>query len=430
MIFTIISIVLVISFLVFAHELGHYLGARAVGVKVLEFSIGFPPKIFSKKVGETEYMISLIPIGGFVRLLGQNIDDEDPDQPGNYASKSIFRRFIIMVSGPLANLIVAFLIMPLIFWSGYEVPAYMLKPPVVENILPDSGAAKLGIEQNDRFVQINGIPVSTWREVSAEIQSSQDLIIELKIQRDLITYTRSVSPSLLRDFKAFGIDITVDPVIGTIARRSAAEKAGLKKGDRVIAINGETISAWSQISPALQKSGDSTIEISILRNGQPKVIAITPEWNDANQYWVIGVTSQTEIISEPFLSSILLGAKRVIALTRGTYEFLARLVTGKEKSDAIGGPIMIAQMVGQAAHTNLSSLLALVAFISLQFCIFNLLPIPALDGGHILFLIFEKIKGSALSAKFRLTVQKIGFSLLMTLILLISIQDTIRVFFK
>ena len=198
--------------------------------------------------------------------------------------------------------------------------------------------------------------------------------------------------------------------------------------DRITNINGIEIKDWSQISPSIQQTKGQDIQISILRDDSKLDFSIKPHWNEANRYWVLGISSQTAQASENLIDSLSLGAKQVYVITVKTFEFLYRLVRGKESTKSMGGPIMIAQMVGQAAQSDFSNLLFLVGFISLQFAVFNLLPIPALDGGHIFFLGIEKIKGSALPKKLRVSVQKAGFSLLLLLILYISVQDGVKIF--
>ncbi|MBU2512834.1 RIP metalloprotease RseP [bacterium] len=428
MFITIITVILALSFLIFIHELGHYLAAKKVGVHVMEFSIGFPPKVFSRIIGKTEYIISLIPIGGYVRLKGQSIDDEDTSDPENYAAKSALERLFILVAGPLMNLLVALVLMPLVFYIGYEIPAYLNEAPVIGSVDPGSKAEILDIKRDDLILAINDKDVSTWKEAQSQILSSKEPIILVKIRRGQEIGHRALNSGYFSAPEGIGWHARITPVIGKISPNSPAENAGLQLDDNLIEINNVKIYDWSQISPIIQNSNGNPVSFVIDRNGQRKEYMISPTLEDEYNYWIIGISSKTEQVSENFTNSITLGAKRVYYLTTRTFVFLFRLITGQEKSDSVGGPIMIAKMMGQAAQTSISSLLTLVAFISLQFCIFNLLPIPALDGGHVLFLVIEKISGKTLSKSLRLSIQRIGFSLLMFLILYISVQDGLRLF--
>ena len=428
MIITIITVVLALSFLIFIHELGHFLAAKKVGVHVIEFSIGFPPKVFSKVVGKTEYLLSLIPIGGYVRLKGQSIDDEDPDDPENYAAKSVFQRFAILVAGPLMNLLVALVFMPLVFYIGYSIPSYLHDPPVIGIVTNGSIVESLDIQENDLILEVNDHRVSTWKEVETKLVESNEPVISLKLLRGTTVNFRSLDRETLRNQADLGLNPKVVPIVGQVSHGSSAESAGLKTGDRVLNIGGTKITEWSQISPLVQESEGKMLSLRIDRNKQEMVILVSPTWNNSGNYWVLGIGSKTIHVSENLENAIILGTKRVYFLGSRTFEFLFRLITGQEDGKSVGGPIMIAKMMGQAVQTSLSSLLTLVAFISLQFAIFNLLPIPALDGGHILFLIIEKISGRSLSKNLRMSIQRVGFSLLMILILYISIQDGIRLF--
>jgi len=428
MLITAITVIIVLSFLVFIHELGHYLAARFVNVDVLEFSIGFPPKIYSKLVGKTEYIISLIPIGGYVRLKGQNLDDEDEEEEGNYASKSILQRFAILFAGPLMNFLVALIFLPLVIFSGYEVPAYMLNPPIIGEIEHQSIAEQSGFHEHDLIYSINGQAVKNWKEAHIEFSKKDKPVFEIVIIRHGIKMTRQIEKQHLAKGKGVGWKVKIKPVIGDVSITSPAQKAGLETNDQIVSINNQAVSDWSQISTLIQSSKGKEVVMSVLRSTQRIDLKIIPKWNQETKSWIIGIRSQMVKTSESFGDSMVMGFHQCYELSKKTLEFLYKLITRKVNSEAVGGPIMIAKMVGQAANNSVNSLLSLVGFISLQFAIFNLLPIPALDGGHIFFLIIEKIKGGALSKKFRITTQKIGFSLLMFLILYVSVQDGLRLF--
>ena len=422
MITTVISFICVLGFLVFVHELGHFLAARKVGVTVTEFSIGFPPKIASKVIGATEYMISWIPLGGYVRLKGQDIDDEDPTEYDNYASKTIAQRFFILIAGPLANFITALIFMPLVFLIGYDVPSFFMEKPVIYDVTKDGVAHRAGITKGDLIVKVNNQTVSNWREVEEKVGKLGE-----KDQRDSRILSFDLKNSHLR-IEGPGWKAVNKPVIGNVAPGSPADKAGLKSGDLIVSLADNKIENWSQLSPFIQESDGNSIRFTVLRAGETKVIEVIPQYNKERKYWNVGIGSSYVTVSENLIDSIIMGVNRVKFLTVATFEFLYRMITGSVGSESVGGPIMIAQMVGQAAKSGANDLVALIGYISLQLGIFNLLPIPALDGGHIFFLALEKIKGSALSKKFRINTQKAGFSILMFLILYISVQDGLRLF--
>ena len=428
MLITIITVVLALSFLVFVHELGHFLAAKKVGVHVIEFSIGFPPKLFSRMIGKTEYMISAIPIGGYVRLKGQGIDDEDENDPENYASKSKAQRFLILVSGAMMNLLVTLILLPIVFVIGYEVPAYLDSQPFISRVEQNSTAALLDIQAGDRIVSVNGNSVNTWREVQSALLDTSQEYTSLTLERNGAQMIRQIKSEQLSNPQGFGWHPSIVPRIGSVASGSPADQSGLKSGDRIVEIDGQPVTDWSQISPLLQQSGGEPVAVSIIRDNQQLDFQIKPQWLADQEYWILGIGSPTTRISENLGQAVVLGVKRVYHLTVRTFEFLFRLISGQEKSESVGGPIMIAKMMGDAAQSGISNVLTLVAFISLQFAIFNLLPIPALDGGHIFLLGIEAVTGKTLSKNMRLSIQRVGFSLLLLLILFISVQDSLRLF--
>ena len=258
------------------------------------------------------------------------------------------------------------------------------------------------------------------------LYQTSELLIHLRLRRKERVIERHFSSNFMKEQKEFGWRVKIDPVIGEISPNSPAQTSGLQKGDIIREINGTSIDNWSQISPLVKNSDGNPLTLVIERQHREMEISISPDWNQETGSWLLGISGKLTQVSENFIDSIKLGSHQVVFMARRTIEFLFRLITGKESSKSVGGPIMIAKMVGNAAHSGISNLLTLIGFISLQFGIFNLLPIPALDGGHILFLVIEKIKGGALSKGFRTSVQKIGFSLLLLLILFISVQDGLR----
>jgi regulator of sigma E protease len=426
---TIVTFIIVLGFLVFIHELGHFLAAKLVGVDVQEFSIGFPPRIASKTINGTKYCLSWIPLGGYVRLKGQNLDDEDPNEPDNYAAKSIPQRFFILVAGAMMNLVVALIFAPLVLYIGQDVPAFLSEPPVINKVEPGSHAAEVGVKGNDLIIEANGRPVKTWHEVRDVLASSdKEKTFYLRVLREGKPVLLEFEGSLLSSDGSFGWTIHLKPEIGYVVENSPAQQAGIQSGDIITQIDDVKINDWADITTIISESGGRELMLHFTRNGVQQSKALIPYRSNGDNRWIIGVSSATVRISQGFNDSVVKGVSWVWTLTRSTFSFLFKLFTGQASTKAIGGPIMIAQMIGQAAERGVTDLLQLVGFISLQLCIFNLLPIPALDGGHIFFLIVEKIKGGSLSIGFRLGVQKLGFIILMTLIILVLIQDGFRVF--
>lgn len=423
--FTVVSFLLAISLLVFVHELGHYLAARFVGVKVLEFSIGFPPKAVGRKIGETEYILSWIPIGGYVRLLGQDSEDENPEEPGNYASKSKRERLLILVAGPAMNLLFAWVFFTLLFFTGYDRPAYLNAPPQLAAVTLGSAAEKVGLLPHDQILAVDGLEVKTWAEAQARLEEARPEQLELKILRSGQELRLFFTEDQLA-LGPLGLEPLIAPLVGKLSPGNPAEQAGLLPGDKILAIGGEPVESWAAITPLVQKSKGEPFLLTFERDGVTKTVTLTPKMDERLGFYIIGLSQTNQRVSYGILDASVQGYNRAEFLTRKSFEFIGKLFQGEANKDSLGGPIMIAQLVGQAAKNSLGDLLALMGFISLQLGIFNLFPFPALDGGHVLFLGLEMVKGGPLNKNLREKVQKFGFSALLLLILYISVQDGLR----
>ena len=434
MLTTILSFLAVLGVLIFIHELGHYLAARHVGVRVEAFSIGFPPTALAKQVGETEYRISWLPLGGYVKLYGQNVTDEDPEDPANYAAKSLFQRLYILAAGPAMNLLFALIFMPLVFWIGMDIPAYLNNAPYIQNVQPGSYAYQLGVRANDEIIAVNGSEVQTWEELHSalgEISSAGNLSLEI----DRAGNSMIMEGSGIEMHRAanMGWSPLLDPIVGGFTGDSPAEKAGIQAGDKVKAINGKPVQDWMEISPAVQKfmkdnsntvdSSTNKLMVEIERNAVVQFVEVAPYLEPKSQRWLLGMSMQQISRSHAFGESVVLGSARLWFLTKATFSFLGQMFQGEGSMDDLGGPIKIGIVIGEAVRSGIADLFFLMSFISLQLGIFNLLPIPALDGGHIFMLLVEKFNKGPLSITMRERTQMIGFSVLISLMVFVTWND-------
>jgi regulator of sigma E protease len=434
MLTTILSFLAVLGVLIFIHELGHYLAARHVGVRVEAFSIGFPPTALAKQVGDTEYRISWLPVGGYVKLFGQNVTDEDPDDPANYAAKSLFQRLYILAAGPAMNLLFALIFMPLVFWIGMDIPAYLNEAPYIQNVQQDSYAYQMGVRANDEIIAVNGSKVKNWEElhsVLGQISPTENLSLEIDragnsmlLEGSRIEMTRTTN---------MGWSPLLVPIVGEFTGNSPAEKAGIQAGDKVKAIHGQPVQDWIEISPAVQnimKDSSNTsqssaiiISVELERNGEVQFVEVAPYLEPKSKRWLLGMSMQKISRSHSFSESVVLGSARLWFLAKATFSFLGQMFQGQGSMDDLGGPIKIGIVIGEAVRSGIADLFFLMSFISLQLGIFNLLPIPALDGGHIFMLLLEKFKGSPLSIAMRERTQMIGFSVLISLMVFVTWND-------
>jgi regulator of sigma E protease len=347
MLTTIISTVFVMGVLVFIHEFGHFLVAKRVGIKVDKFSLGFPPTLISKKWGETVYAISAIPLGGYVKMAGDNPDEERSGAPWEFMSKPPWKRFLVIAAGPFMNFVLAIIILSgLFFFRGQEIDR-----AAIGEVMPGSPAEAAGMKAGDYIISIDGV----------EIKTSTDMVEQIKDKIERPLYISWIHNDEM-------------------------------KSDTVITFR----------DFALTEGGD-TVEVG-----------------------KIGITTGRVYERLGFFSSIESGFNQTLSYTWATIEFVGGFFSGKSKTSDVGGPIFIARIAGATARAGFDILLEFMALLSISLAILNILPIPVFDGGHIMFLIAEKLKGSPLSMRIRLLAQQAGLVFILLLIVLITYNDITR----
>ena len=418
---------LVLGILIFFHELGHFLMARRMGVRVTHFSIGMPPKIVGKQVGETEFLFSAIPFGGYVRLDGQNPEDENPDDPKNYAAKKPWQKSAILAAGSLMNLLLAFVIMPLVFILGVDMPAWRMDAPVVAKVEVGSAAEKAGFLPGDRIVRIQNETTQTWNEVFDHLAVREQGNIDFNVLRGDAVQTLTVLPHMLPQGQSFGWKPLVQPVVGEMEPGSAARQAGLQLGDKVLSVNGRAITRWEELAEAVVKEGQNPLKLQIERKGSLVDVMLTPK--KVGDRYMIGVRPPSKKQTYGFGEAVVKGTLDLMTMTGKTFEFLGRLVTGRASFNEVSGPVGIFSTIGEAAQSGFANLLFLAALITLQLGILNLLPIPPLDGGHLLILLIERVKGSTLAVSTRMRIQMAGSVLLFGLLFVVTVREIAQKFF-
>ncbi len=428
---TIITFVLVLSLLVFLHEMGHYVAARACGVRVEQFSIGFPPKAFGRKIGETEYMVGWLPLGGFVRLWGQNLDDEDVNDPRNYAAKSKTQRLLILLGGPLMNLVTAVVFLSVFLWWGEKIPNHRFAAPVVNQVQVGSVGERAGFLSQDRIVSLQGQATPTWNTVLSQLQAALPRLqtLEFLVLRRGNTVPLQVDPNLLVSNRRLGLMPIIPAEIGAFSTDSAAKAAGLQVGDRLVNINGQAIADWHAMAKVIKENGseNEALRLQIERSNRTLDVLVIPK-RTASGNLLLGIAPGVRTTQYGFVDGIVESVKRLTNITGQVFMFLGNLLRGNSNLDALGGPVKIGAALGGAAQNSLQDLLFLTALISLQLGVFNLLPIPALDGGHIAMLAVEWMKGSPLNAKWRMGIQFVGMVLLLTLMATVTLNDVLQLF--
>ena len=425
---TLLYFLIVIGVLVFVHEFGHFIMAKRSGVRVEKFSLGMGPKLFGYKKGDTEYIISALPLGGYVKMAGENPDEEPTGASDEFQSKTVWQRAKIAATGPLTNILLAFLIMPLVFMVG----TYSEGPAKVGFVEKGSPAERAGFLAGDVIEEVNGRSISDWTKATTLIAVNPDTDVKVIVMRQGEKKILNLRPETSTELKIGYSGLVPDfpAEVSRLKQGFPADKAGLKQGDKIVAVDGMTVYHWNQFSDFVKDSKGKTLTLTIERAGKRMDKALTPV-EDGGRF-VVGVERMVHFVYRKygFFESLHLGFDKTIESVDLTFITLKKLVTFNLSIKTLGGPVMIAQMSGQAASAGLSAFLYLLAIISISLGIMNLLPIPVLDGGLLLFLVIEAIRKKPLSRRVMEISQSIGAGLLITLIAVVSYNDVVRMFFS
>lgn len=434
---TIIAGILMLGVLVFVHELGHFVVAKMCGVKVLKFSLGFGPRLISRQRGETEYQICAIPLGGYVQMLGEGsgeqgeASDLSPEEKvRSFAHKPVSKRLAIVCAGPLMNLLFPFLILPISFMVGVQFPTYLEQPACVGYVVPESNASVAGFVAGDCVTAVNHDSVENWNETNKSFvsQAGGALVFEIIRNNKKLQLTIPAENKSLEGMQALGLLPHQPARIGSMAADMPAAQAGIKEGDLILQIADQKIKSWYDLKVVIQQVGHHPVPVYLERSGQQIVVELTPQQNAVDGDYLIGIAPLHESITKRFglVDAIREGASRTWELIELTVVFIQKLFTGSVSAKNIGGPITVVQVAGQAAQTDLSAIISVLAFISIQLGILNLLPIPILDGGHILFYTIELIIRRPVSIRAREMAQQVGMAMLLMLMVLAFYNDIIR----
>lgn len=438
-------LIVTLGVLITFHEFGHFVVARHFGVKVLRFSVGFGKPLWSRRDRHgTEFAIAAIPLGGYVKMLDERegeVESNDLDQAFN--RKPVLQRMAIAAAGPAFNLIFAVFAFWLMFVIGK--PDYQ---PLVGHV--DHIAASSGFQRDDRIVSIDGRPVETWTDASmAMVEGAldhRDLEVRVNDAHD-VEHMRILALSGLPEgldeteaMRRIGLSprqFAVPPVIGTVQKDSAAATAGVKPGDRLVSIDGDPISDWRDVQAAIPAHADSGASLALVvdRDGQRLKMTAKPHHEageDGSNRWILGVTPQPidphydATLHHGPLAAVPAALAETWHLTGQSLGMLWRMVTGTASLKNLSGVVTIAQYANTSAHMGVAWFLNFLALISLSLAIMNLLPIPILDGGHLLYYLVELVKGSPVSENVQIVGQYAGIALLVALMGLAFYNDILR----
>ena len=384
---TILVFAVVISVLVMVHELGHHLMAKWFGVPVEVFSVGFGPRLIGFRYSGTDYRLSAIPFGGYVKMAGTSMSGRDAT-PNGFDSKAPWQRFLILLAGPVMNVGFALVLATVALWCGIELPAYRSNAPIVSAVVEQSAAERSGVKPGDRIIAVSGQEISSWAAVDSHLAARASQSISLTLQRgpDAISVRL---PAHAEPEDALGIGVLPDahPVVRRVESGKAADRAGLRPGDVVLSIGGKSTNVMTDVARTVASASGQALSLEILREGQRRWITVAA---DSQSFGAVAVIPTAVFRPEP-IDALVLGVRAIAGSSAQIFKTISGLFTGEISPSHLIGPVGLAQIAGESSQLGWRALLAAMAFISLNLGLCNLLPIPILDGGHMVMLLVEGV---------------------------------------
>lgn len=448
--YTVVAFVVALGLLIVVHELGHYAVARLCGVKVMRFSVGFGRPLWMRRIGrdQTEWVVAMVPLGGYVKMVDEREGSvAAADLPRAFNRQNVWRRIAIVGAGPVANFLLAIALYWVLFLAGVQEAKPILAAPD-----PGTPAAVAGVKQGDLVRSVNGEPTTSWSDVRWRLL---DLALEHRNARlEVLEDGRTIGyrdldlaalsgPDLESDFVVkLGLRLErprVPPVIESVTAGGPAENAGLRSGDRILSIDGEPIASWGALVSKVRASPGQTLGVRVQRDGREQEITLVPESvsRGDSPYGRIGASSRVDPdlmrdyvveVRYPPVEALGRASARTWEMSVFSLRMLWRMVTGSVSWRNLSGPVTIADYAGQSAQLGLAPYLAFLALISISLGVLNLLPIPMLDGGHLMYYSVEILKGSPVSERVMELGQRIGLALLLCLMAFAFYNDINRLF--
>ncbi|MBI5855010.1 MAG: RIP metalloprotease RseP [Nitrospirae bacterium] len=422
---------IVLGVLIAFHEMGHFLAARWLNIKVLKFSLGFGPKLLGRQVGETEYLLSAVPLGGYVKLFGEEETEAltDEERRRSFSHQPVWKKVAVVAAGPGFNFVLAYLIFTGWLATGAPLPVPTIRDltPDVEAVKPGSPAEQAGLRTGDRILRVNEKDISTRAELYELVSKGKGKQVALDVRRGdqvrtlLLTPTSSTIKEGEHDITTYHLGIEeTPPVVTAVVNGSPAQAAGFRDGDRVIVINGQDIQTWSQMTALVRDNPNHPLAMMVSRDGQIVSLTVTPlpermtidgKTVEVGKIGISGPGRSVMKTSNPVMA-VYDGVRATWGWTELTVVGIYKMIVGEISSKNIGGPLTIATMSGEAASQGAASILLLISMLSINLGVLNLLPIPILDGGHLLFFGIEAILRKPLGERQREIAQQVGLLLL------------------
>jgi regulator of sigma E protease len=429
------AVTVLLGVMILAHEFGHFLIAKLFRVRVDIFSVGFGPRLWGMRRGPTDYRLSALPLGGYVKMAGDNPAEERAGAPDEFLSKPRWQRFLIALAGPVMNVLLAVAVVAALFMHGERQPVYMERPANVAGVLKDSAAAQAGIRPGDRLVRVNDARVKTWGDALFELMFTMPakpvpVVVDRAGKRLAMTVPPARAPTARSEFAVLGYP--AEPVIvGSVRSGMPAAQSGLKSGDVILAANSRPVLSSVQLAEDIQNSDGHPLDLLLRRDGRDMHLTIKPVFGDPGdgvKRWAIGIGFEpASVYQASGLGEALWRSYRFnLKLTAEISYTVVGLVEGKVSLKQLAGPIGIAKQSGEAARRGLGDFLYVLAIISLNLGILNLLPIPILDGGHLLMLTVEGAMQHDLSVAVKERFAQVGLVFLVVIFAIVMYNDVLR----
>jgi len=428
---SILAFVFVLGVLVFVHEFGHFVVARMLGVRVLTFCIGMGPKLLRVTRGGTEYAIALLPIGGYVKMAGENPDEPHTGAADEFLTRPKWDRFRILVAGPVMNVVLSLVLMTAVLAQGAQVRIYQSDPVDVAVVTKGSPAEQGGIRPGDRIVKVGSQKTATWEDFFYAIGSRAERDVPITLLREGRETVVTVRPEAKTTMRIGDIGVLpkVHPSIRSLEAGGPADKAGLKVEDVVLALNGEPIVFSAQLSAEIRKYPEQRITLTVQRAGATLDVPVVPRRQGDIGLIGIGIQDPYRTIQPSFVGAMKMSVEQNVQFAGLIIQTLHGLVTRETSPSQLMGPVGIAQMSGATAAEGWISLLSFMAMLSLNLGLLNLLPIPVLDGGHIFIMAVEGLARRDFSLKVKERLMLAGFLVLMMLMVTVVYNDLARISF-
>lgn len=432
---SLVAVVAVLGFMILIHEFGHYAVAKWLGVRVEQFAIGFGKRLIGFRKGETDYRINAIPLGGYVKMSGENPMDERTEDPGEFLNHPRWHRFLIAIAGPTMNILLAVFLLTVVYMVHYEYPVYLDKAAVIDGVRKGSPAALAGLQPGDRIIQVDGITNPTWEQLQPRVWLSPNQPLTVTVQRGNQVFPKTLVPKAVTSSEvgAAGWFPEEPVVVGQIEADLPAAKAGMKEDDRIVAMNGQPVRSIEGMIESLQQTKSQPIDLTVVRGGQTIHFQMQPVLTKTEdpkeERYRLGFLNKGEVkvTTLPFSQALALSLNKNREYSMMILELAKKLVQRKISIKAVSGPIGIAQEAGYAAQQKgWTPLMELTAGISLNLGIFNLLPIPILDGGVILFLLIEGLMRRDISLNIKERVYQAAFVFLVLFAVMVIYNDLMK----